>query len=122
VHALSYPLGGEFHIAHGLANAILLPEVFAFNADSNVKKHADVAAAMGVERTGSDLEVAKKGVEALRRLVRDCGIPAKLSDLGVAPSMLGKLAENALTVQRLLKNNPKELGLEEAKGIYRSLF
>ena len=122
IHALSYPLGGEFHIAHGLANAILLPEVFAFNIDANPRKHADIAVAIGVERTGSDLEVATKGVETLRQLVRDCGIPAKLTDLGVAPSMLDKLAENALTVQRLLKNNPKELRLEDAKKIYRSLF
>ncbi|MDR2938451.1 MAG: iron-containing alcohol dehydrogenase [Prevotellaceae bacterium] len=122
VHALSYPLGGEFHIAHGLANAILLPEVFAFNMDSNVKKHADIALAMGVENAGSDLDIAKKGVEALRQLVRDCGIPAKLSDLGVDPAMLDKLAENALTVQRLLKNNPKEVRLEDAKAIYKKLF
>lgn len=122
VHALSYPLGGEFHVAHGLANAILLPEVLAFNMDSNVKKHADIAVAMGAERVGSDLEVAKKGVEILRKLVRYCGIPAKLTDLGVDPSMLDKLAENALTVQRLLKNNPKDLTLDDAKNIYKSLL
>jgi len=122
VHALSYPLGGEFHIAHGLANAILLPEVFAFNMNANVKKHADVAVAMGVERIGDDVEIAKKGVEVLRKLVRDCSIPAKLTDLGVDPSMLDKFAENAITVQRLLKNNPKNVTLEDAKGIYRKLF
>ncbi len=122
IHALSYPLGGEFHIAHGLANAILLPEVLAFNMDADIRKHVDIAVAMGVERVGSDLEIAKKGVEVLRKLVRDCGIPAKLTDLGVDPSMLDKLAENALTVQRLLKNNPKELTLDDAKMIYKNLF
>jgi alcohol dehydrogenase class IV len=122
VHALSYPLGGEFHIAHGLANAILLPEVLAFNMDASVKRHADVAAALGVERSGTDEEVAQKGVEFIRELVRRCGIPSKLSELGVHVAMLDKLAEMAMGVQRLLKNNPKEMTVEDVKNIYRKMF
>ncbi|MDR2814170.1 MAG: iron-containing alcohol dehydrogenase [Prevotellaceae bacterium] len=122
VHALSYPLGGEFHIAHGLANAVLLPEVLAFNMDASAKRHAEVAVALGVERSGSDLEIAKKGVELIRGLVRSCGIPSKLSDLGVDISMLDKLSEMAMGVQRLLKNNPKELAIEDVKSIYRKMF
>lgn len=122
VHALSYPLGGEFHIAHGLANAMLLPEVLAFNVCANVKKHADVAVALGAERSGSDEEVAKQGVELVRKLVRSCGIPSSLSELGVDPSMLDRLSEMAMSVQRLLKNNPKSLTLEDAKSIYRKVL
>ncbi|MDR0711154.1 MAG: iron-containing alcohol dehydrogenase [Prevotellaceae bacterium] len=122
VHALSYPLGGEFHIAHGLANAILLPEVLSFNVCANVKKHADVAVALGVERSGTALEVAEQGVEQIRALVRSCKIPAKLSELGVDLSMLDKLSEMAMGVQRLLKNNPKDLTIEDVKSIYRKMF
>lgn len=122
VHALSYPLGGEYHIAHGLANAILLPAVFAFNVDSDVKKHANVTIAMGAEPKGSDIEIAKKGAELLRKLSVDCGIPSKLSDLGIDASKVDELAEKGMGVTRLLKNNPKEFMLEDAKQIYRSLF
>jgi alcohol dehydrogenase class IV len=122
VHALSYPLGGEFHVPHGLANAMILPEALAFNIDASVARHAKLAAAMGIPPAGTDEDMAQQSVVFVRRLARSCGIPAKLSDIGVAPTQLDRLADMAMSVQRLLKNNPKEVGVEDAKAIYRRLF
>ena len=84
VHALSYPLGGEYHISHGLANAILLPTVMRFNMSSDWHKHAQIARAVGVDCTGlSDEEAARRGVEHIAELSRRCGIPSTLTELGI---------------------------------------
>jgi len=122
VHALSYPLGGEFHIPHGLANAILLPAVFEFNAPADPFKHARIAAAMGVDTSLSETEMIGLAVEKLKALLITCRIPTKLSALGVDKSSIDILATRAMGVQRLLKNNPRELTFEDAKKIYHKLF
>jgi alcohol dehydrogenase class IV len=122
VHALSYPLGGEYHIPHGLANAILLPAVFEFNAPADVKKHAQIAAALGVDSSLPETAMIGKAVEKLTELLVACKVPTKLSALGVDKSNIDALAAKAMGVQRLLKNNPRELTLEDAKSIYHKLF
>ena len=75
VHALSYPLGGEYHISHGLSNAILLPSVMRFNCCANVKKYAEVAVACGVEPGKDNETTAMKGVEFISSLSKECNIP-----------------------------------------------
>jgi alcohol dehydrogenase len=122
VHALSYPLGGEYHIPHGLANAILLPAVFEFNAPADVKKHAQIAAAMGVDSSLPEKAMIRLAVEKLTELLVACNVPTKLSALGVDKSNIDNLANKAMGVQRLLKNNPRELTMEDAKAIYQKLF
>jgi alcohol dehydrogenase class IV len=122
VHALSYPLGGEYHIPHGLANAILLPAVFEFNAPADVKKHAQIAAALGIDSSLPQTEMIRLAVEKLTELLEDCKVPTKLSALGIDKSSVDGLAAKAMGVQRLLKNNPRELTLEDAKSIYHKLF
>ncbi|MFC4873819.1 iron-containing alcohol dehydrogenase [Negadavirga shengliensis] len=122
VHALSYPLGGKYHVPHGLANAVLLPEVMAYNLPAEVEKHARIALALGVQEEGSREEIAQKGVEKVRDLVRACGIPADLWVLGVKEEDLNELAGLAMKVTRLLKNNPRELGFEDAVRIYQRLL
>jgi alcohol dehydrogenase len=122
VHALSYPLGGEYHIPHGLANAILLPAVFEFNAPADLKKHAQIAAALGIESSLPESAMIGKAVEKLTELLLACKVPTKLSALGVDKSNIDGLAAKAMGVQRLLKNNPRELTLEDAKSIYHKLF
>jgi alcohol dehydrogenase class IV len=122
VHAMSYPLGGEYHIPHGLANAILLPTVFEFNAPADVKKHAQVAAALGVDSSLPETEMIRLAVEKLTELLVTCNVPTKLSALGIDKSKIDSLATKAMGVQRLLKNNPRELMLENAKSIYHKLF
>jgi alcohol dehydrogenase class IV len=122
VHALSYPLGGEYHIPHGLANAILLPAVFEFNAPADLKKHAQIAAAMGVDSSLPETAMIRLAVEKLTELLVACNVPTKLSALGIDKSSVDGLATKAMGVQRLLKNNPRELTLEDAKSIYHKLF
>ncbi len=122
IHALSYPLGGEFHIPHGLANAILLSAVFEFNASADLKKHAQIAVALGVDESLPETEMIRMAVERLTELLVLCKVPTKLSALGIDKSSVDSLATKAMGVQRLLKNNPRELTLEDAKSIYHKLF
>lgn len=122
VHALSYPIGGEFHISHGLSNAILLPSVMRFNCSANVKKYAQVAIACGVEPGATDEETAMKGVEFITQLSKDCGIPTTLTELGIPETAVDGMAKAAMNVQRLLKNNPRKVTEADAKAIYESLY
>ena len=122
VHALSYPLGGEFHIPHGLSNAILLPSVLKFNMPANTKRHADVAIALGCEPGTNDEETALRGVEFIYRLAEAVGIPKKLTDLGIPQTAVPGMAKAAMQVQRLLKNNPREVTEQDARNIYNSLY
>ena len=122
VHALSYPLGGEFHIPHGLSNAILLPSVMKFNMPSNVKRHAEVAIALGCEPGKNDEETAQRGVDFIYRLAAAVGIPDKLTALGIPQTAVDGMAKAAMQVQRLLKNNPREATEQDARDIYNSLY
>ena len=122
VHALSYPLGGEFHIPHGLSNAILLPSVMKFNAEASPKRYAEVAVAMGCEPGKDDNETAQRGVEFIYKLAESVGIPKKLTDLGIPQTAVDGMAKAAMEVQRLLKNNPREVTEQDARNIYNSLY
>ncbi|MFI1773605.1 iron-containing alcohol dehydrogenase [Thalassobellus citreus] len=122
VHALSYGLGGKFHIAHGLSNAILMPGVLRFNLSANPKRHADVARAMGITWNGKDEHIATVGIEKIEALSRACNIPQKLSEIGVSENDIPELADIAMKVTRLLKNNPREVTREDAINIYTKLL
>ena len=122
VHALSYPLGGEFHIPHGLSNAILLPSVMKFNMPANVKRHAEVAIALGCEPGKNDEETAQRGVDFIYHLAAAVGIPDKLTALGIPQTSVPGMAKAAMQVQRLLKNNPREVTEQDALDIYNSLY
>ena len=122
VHALSYPLGGEFHIPHGLSNAILLPSVMKFNMPANVKRYAEVAIAMGCESGKNDEETAQRGVDFIYQLAAAVGIPDKLTALGIPQTAVDGMAKAAMQVQRLLKNNPREVTEQDARDIYNSLY
>lgn len=122
VHALSYPLGGEFHIPHGLSNAILLPSVMKFNRPANLKKYAEVAVACGAPVGKDDDETAQNGVDFICELSKAVGIPQKLTDLNIPQSAVDGMAKAAMEVQRLLKNNPREVTEQDAKDIYNSLY
>ena len=122
VHALSYPLGGEFHLSHGLANAVLLPSVMKFNCSANLKKYAEVALACGAVQGENEDETAQNGVEFVTQLSKDCGIPTKLTELGIPHEAVDRMAKAAMEVQRLLKNNPRTVTEADAKAIYESLY
>ena len=120
VHALAYPLGTEFHIPHGLSNALLLPYVMEFNLPNATTEYAAVARAMGADEGASDEGTARNGIEKIREIIAACGIPARLSDADIPLDAIDRLAEGAIKVQRLLKNNLREVTLEDAKAIYRA--
>jgi alcohol dehydrogenase class IV len=122
VHALSYPLGGEFHIPHGLSNAILLPSVMKFNAPAAMERYAEVAVALGCQPGVNDEETAQKGVDFIYRLAAAVGVPDKLTALGIPQTAVDGMAKAAMQVQRLLKNNPREVTEQDARDIYNSLY
>jgi len=122
VHALSYPLGGEFHIPHGLSNAILLPSVMKFNAEACAKRYAEVAIALGCQPGTSDQDTAQRGVDFIYQLAATVGIPDKLTALGIPRTAVDGMAKAAMQVQRLLKNNPREVTEQDARDIYNSLY
>jgi alcohol dehydrogenase class IV len=120
VHALAYPLGGEFDIPHGVSNAVLLPYVLEFNLPAMPERYAEIAVALGAPRLADPVATARAGIERIRQLIRTCGLPATLSELGVPESAIPRMVESAMTVTRLLKNNPREITPEDAERIYRS--
>lgn len=122
VHALSYGLGGKFHIAHGLSNAILMPEVLQFNLSANPKRHAEVARALGITTQGNDEDIAISGIKKIEAISNSCNIPKHLADIGVTENALPELADIAMKVTRLLKNNPREVTKEDAINIYKKLL
>ncbi len=122
VHALAYPLGGKYHVPHGVANAVLLPHVLRFNLPAAPQRYAEVAEALGVTPGKDAAETALKGVEFLAELSRACGIPQRLSELGVPLSDVESMAQAAMTVTRLLKNNLRPLTEADAADIYREAF
>ncbi|HEY5345866.1 MAG TPA: iron-containing alcohol dehydrogenase [Verrucomicrobiae bacterium] len=122
VHALAYPLGGRFHIAHGVSNALLLPHVLRFNFSAAPERYAEISAALGVTRNGSALTTAEHGVEFLTQLSCDCGVPQKLSELKIPHDAIPWLAGSAIKVQRLLKNNLRVLTEADAARIYEAAY
>jgi alcohol dehydrogenase class IV len=122
VHALAYPLGSDFGVAHGVSNAVLLAQVLEFNLEASPQRYADIAQALGAGGEGTVPEIAARGVQRIRELVRQCGIPAHIGELGVPESAIDGMAASALTIQRLLLQNPRTVTLEDARDIYRRAF
>ena len=97
VHAMAHQLGGQYDIAHGVANAMLLPYVCRYNIIANPKKFAEIAEFMGENIIGlSVMEAADKAIAAIFRLSKDLSIPEQLRDLGVKEEDFGLMADNAL--------------------------
>lgn len=122
VHALAYPLGSEFHVAHGVSNAVLLPHVLRFNLPAAPERYAQMALALGVEADGSVEETARRGLDRLQALCQECGIPSGLSELGVPEEAIPGMAVAAMKVTRLLKNNVREMTAADAEEIYRAAY
>jgi alcohol dehydrogenase len=122
VHALAYPLGGEFHVAHGISNALLLHHVLAFNLSAAEDRYADIAIALGVAAGASAAETARSGLQRITSMVRDCQIPLRLSDHGVPADALDRMTDGAMTVTRLLERNVREVTWKDARAIYQAAF
>ena len=122
VHALSYPLGGEFHVPHGVSNTLLLPHVFRFNLEAAPERYATIARNLGVTERGSDVATAEAGIDLLVELSIACGLPQRLREVGVKETDLPHLADESMKVTRLLKNNPRPMTRDDAEAIFRAAW
>lgn len=122
VHALAYPLGGHYHIPHGLTNSLVLPSVLAFNMSQAAPLYAELAEILVPGVNGSIEARAAALVDGLQSLIEDVQLPATLQAVGVPGQDLPMLAEDAMLQQRLLVNNPREVTLADALGIYRAAY
>ncbi|PAF18585.1 alcohol dehydrogenase [Terribacillus saccharophilus] len=123
VHAMAYPLGGKYKIAHGVANSMLLPHVTQFNMDAMVDRLASVAEPMGIDAKHlSSEEAAQAVVDKIKELTTVLEIPQDLREYGVEEDSIESMAVAALEVKRLMDNNPKTLDKEDVKSIYRKLL
>jgi len=122
VHALSYPIGGMFHVPHGVANTMVLPWAMDFNKLACLRWMRQVGEAMGENMMGlSDREAADKTVAALRLLADDLGVPQYLSDVDIPESAIPDLVEGAKTQARLWNNNPRKYTPEDMAQVYRNM-
>lgn len=124
VHALAYPIGGTFHIPHGLSNALVLPHVLRFNAPDAAHLYAEIA---GDCFPALNSEEGVQGrcaafIEELAALAKRVGLPARLRDVGIGEDALAKMAADAMKQQRLLVNNPRPVSEADALAIYRAAW
>ncbi|MED3905906.1 iron-containing alcohol dehydrogenase [Geobacillus thermodenitrificans] len=123
VHALAYPLGGQFHIAHGESNAVLLPYVMGYIRQSCTKRMADIFNALGGNSSFlSEVEASYRCVEELERFVADVGIPKTLGGFGIPESALESLTKDAVQQKRLLARSPLPLLEADIRAIYEAAF
>ena len=122
VHALAHQPGATHNLPHGVCNAILLPYVCEFNLISNLNRFRDIARAMGEMIDGlSTNEAADKGINAIRRLSREVGIPQTLKELGVQPEDFELMAANALKDACAL-TSPRKYTKDEVVELYRRAY
>jgi alcohol dehydrogenase class IV len=123
VHALAYPLGGQFGVPHGVSNALLMPYVLDVTQLGNQAKFAVVAQAMGEVVEGLSVrEAAQTAVDAIRQLSLDVGIPRRMREVGVPREAIKGMAAAAVQITRLLDNNPRRLSQEDIQAIYEQAW
>ncbi|MFT5117444.1 MAG: alcohol dehydrogenase class IV [Kiritimatiellia bacterium] len=123
VHALAYPLGGHYHIPHGLSNSLVLPYVMRFNAKEAKVLYAELAPVIMGHPVEGDAETVTEALIAhIEKLIVDLGLPNTLKDMKVPEADLAMLASDAMKQQRLLMNNPREVTEADALTIYQAAY
>ena len=126
VHALAYPLGGTFHIPHGLSNSLVLPHVLRFNIinDGAAQFYAELAPCLFPKMllSNDNQDVSARFIENLASLSKDLGLEQKLRGLNIPKDACKKLATDAMKQTRLLINNPREITEKDAYNIYKSAW
>ncbi len=123
VHALAYPLGGHYHITHGLSNTLMLTPVMAFNAPVAAPLYAEIAPIIdpAIQPSGAQA-MTQDLITSLASLTKDLGLETSLAQVGVEESKLEILARDAFKQQRLLQNNPREVSEADALALYRESY
>ena len=121
-HAIASPLGGHFHVPHGLANAVMLPYVMEYNLPTAVRRYAEIGCALGLQAVGdTPRAVAEKTVAAITQLARDINIPEKLSNIGAKEELLPLVARDALkSIQ--LKFNVRNASEKEILALLQKAY
>ena len=122
VHALAYPLGGHYHISHGLSNALVLCEVIRFNISHAAKDYAALMQLLNPAAQGTDTELANQLIDRLEQHMIQSGLPRRLNELKIPEQDLDMLARDAMLQTRLLVNNPREVTHADALAIYRAVY
>lgn len=117
VHALAYPLGGRYHLPHGLSNALMLLPVLRFNLSAAAALYAELAPCVGAAQADAEGFLA-----AIEGLVADCAMPKRLHEVQVTRESLPQLAADAMQQQRLLINNPVALTEADALRLYQDAY
>lgn len=117
VHALAYPVGGHYHIPHGLSNSLMLPAVLGFNAEACPELYAELAWVIpGAEQSADGL------IDWFKTLIDESGLPATLAQANIPEADLPTLAKDAMFQQRLLINNPREVDEATALRLYEEAW
>jgi alcohol dehydrogenase len=122
VHALAYPVGGHFHIPHGLSNSLVLPAVLRFNELQAAHLYAELYDCLNTASQGSVADRSQAFIALMEGMIADSGLPATLKDAGIPEAFLPTLAEDAMLQQRLLINNPREVTFDDALAIYQRAY
>jgi alcohol dehydrogenase class IV len=124
VHALAYPLGGNYHIPHGLSNSLVLPHVLRFNGPEAGHQYAELASIIlpGKTLPEDPLAVTELLATYFLQLAEDLGLPTTLRQMSIDEADLPMLAEQAMLQQRLLINNPRDVSFDDALAIYQQAF
>ena len=126
VHALAYPIGGTFHVSHGLSNSLVLPYVLRFNSvDSKASKdYAELAPYVfpDIDTNKGAQSVCAEFIDKLESLSKKLGLPQKLREVDIPKNACEKMAKDAMKQTRLLVNNPREVTEKDALNIYHSAW
>jgi alcohol dehydrogenase len=124
VHALAYPLGGNYHIPHGLSNSLVLPHVLRFNGPEAGHQYVELAPIIlpGKTLPEDPLAVTELLATYFLQLAEDLGLPTTLRQMSIDEADLPMLAEQAMLQQRLLINNPRDVSFDDALAIYQQAF
>ncbi len=118
VHALAYPIGGIFHVPHGLSNSLVLPHVLRFNLPQAATLYAELATIVAPDADGSIEARAEALIAAMQQIGKRTGIETSLRQVGIEEADLDRLADDAMLQTRLLGNNPRALTRADAHAIY----
>jgi len=123
VHGMAHPLGAFYNTPHGVANAILLPHIMAYNANYTGEKYRDIARAMGVKNIDSlPLQEARDtAIAAVFALNKNVGIPEKLREIGMKPEDIPSLAQAAFD-DVCTGGNPRDATLEDIAELYQAIY
>ncbi|MFM7432173.1 MAG: iron-containing alcohol dehydrogenase, partial [Gammaproteobacteria bacterium] len=121
VHALAYPLGGNYHISHGLSNSLVLPHVLRFNEPAAEPLYRELLPLVRGAAAASD-SASHLLAEHFLSLARRLGIATQLREMNIPQADLPRLAAEAMLQQRLLVNNPRGLSETDALAIYEQAF